>query len=452
MKKPEEIIPSLPEDIETRRRSRELLKISGIVLMAIGLGWTLFFAKRQAWFIASLELGLALSGVVVFLLARARHYRWAAAILYTCLFVTLSAFALFLDLPSAAAPRAAHIYLLAIGISAFYVFRYERRWVRIAVCMTFLAGFVFFSGSHVGIPNPYTVPDEVRVMGSYINSILAMGVVVLTFYLMHAEQTERSNFVLTMRDALAARHFHLHYQPQVDEQGGVIGAEALMRWTDPKRGQVPPTTFIPVAEQSGFVLALGEWALHEACLQLARWQQDDKARHLSLSVNVSAIQFKQPDFIEHVLRTLQETGAPASKLKLELTESMVVNDIDKLVATMQTLIKHGVQFSLDDFGTGFSSLNHLGKLPVRQLKIDQSFVRGVHQNANASTIATSLISLGTSLGMTVIAEGVETEDELAYLKRRGCKFYQGFLFSHALPAQEFDRYLVDHRIAQTQEN
>lgn len=220
-----------------------------------------------------------------------------------------------------------------------------------------------------------------------------------------------------------------------------MGAEALVRWCHPERGLVSPAEFIPLAEETGLILPLGNWVLHTACAQLAVWAQRPDTAHLSVSVNVSVRQFYQSDFVQQVLDALAHSGAKASRLKLELTETLLVTRMEDVIAKMNTLQAHGVGFSLDDFGTGYSSLVYLKRLPLDQLKIDQGFVRDILIDANDAAIAKMVIVLADSLGLTVIAEGVETQEQKDALLAQGCHAYQGYLFSRPLPIEEFEVYL-----------
>jgi diguanylate cyclase (GGDEF)-like protein/PAS domain S-box-containing protein len=242
-----------------------------------------------------------------------------------------------------------------------------------------------------------------------------------------------------LRLALAEEHFLLHYQAQVNSQGRLLGAEALLRWQKPDGELVLPADFIPVAEDCGLILPIGRWVLRSACRQLAAWEADVATRGLQIAVNISSRQFNQADFVGEVYAALIETGADPARLKLELTESMVLKDVDQVIATMQRLNAMGISFSMDDFGTGHSSLANLKRLPLEQLKIDQSFVQDIPHSPDDCAIAQAIIALGTSLGLGVIAEGVETEAQREYLAGMGCSAYQGYLFGRPGPAQEIER-------------
>jgi diguanylate cyclase (GGDEF)-like protein/PAS domain S-box-containing protein len=239
------------------------------------------------------------------------------------------------------------------------------------------------------------------------------------------------------REGLRQNQFSLHYQAQVDHLNRVTGAEALLRWTHPQRGSVSPGEFIPLAEETGLILPLGLWVLETACQQLEVWAGSLETAQLTLAVNVSAHQFRQRDFVEQVVSVLERTASDPGKLKLELTESLLLDDIEDVVAKMNALKARGVCFSLDDFGTGYSSLSYLKRLPLDQLKIDQSFVRDVMVDPNDAAIARTIVGLAHSLGLGVIAEGVETEEQLLFLASHGCHAYQGYLFSRPLPIDAF---------------
>jgi diguanylate cyclase (GGDEF)-like protein/PAS domain S-box-containing protein len=254
----------------------------------------------------------------------------------------------------------------------------------------------------------------------------------------------RASLESDLREGILLGQFLLFYQPQVDAVGRVTGAEALLRWRHPVRGMVSPLEFIGLAEETGQILVLGNWVLETACQQLLAWARDPLLAHLSLAVNVSARQFSEPDFAAYLLGLLDHTGANPKNLKLELTESMLVDNLEDIVTKMSKLRERGIGFSLDDFGTGYSSLSYLKRLPLDQLKIDQSFVRDVLVDANDAAIARTIVSLAQSLGLSVIAEGVETEEQRDFLAQNGCHAYQGYLFSRPLAQQDFEKFLISN--------
>ncbi len=249
---------------------------------------------------------------------------------------------------------------------------------------------------------------------------------------LQARIAERIDLEADLRQSIERKELFLLYQPQVDQRGRVIGAEALCRWRNATRGLVSPGEFVPLAESSGFIRELGPWVLETACKYLATWRTLAHMDALTLSVNVSARQFHHPDFVRQVQDALRRTGANPALLKLELTESIFAEDLDEIVSKMDALRAQGIRFSLDDFGTGYSSLSYLKKLPLDQLKIDQSFVRDVLSDSNDEAIIRTVIALGQSLGLNVIAEGVENEQQRASLLRSGCVLYQGYLFGRPM--------------------
>ena len=240
-----------------------------------------------------------------------------------------------------------------------------------------------------------------------------------------------------LRQALVLGQFQLHYQPQVDATGWHTGAEALIRWSDPVRGMVPPDRFIPLAEETGLIIEIGQWVLDTACAQLAQWATDPARQNLQISVNVSARQFHQSDFVERVRRSLAASGANPARLMLELTESIVIDRVDEVIDRMEQLNVVGVKFSLDDFGTGYSSLSCLKRLPLDEVKIDRSFVRDLVDDSNDAAIVQAILAMSHSLGLRVVAEGVETLAQRDFLLTRGCETFQGYLFGKPAPIAQW---------------
>ena len=248
-----------------------------------------------------------------------------------------------------------------------------------------------------------------------------------------------------LRIAVAKDELRLYYQMQVDDKRRVVGAEVLLRWQHPQHGLVLPAQFIPLAEETGLIVPIGFWVLERACAQLKLWAGNAMTQHLQLAVNVSARQFCLPDFALQVQRIVEQAAINPALLKLELTESMVLDNVEGVIATMSALKPLGINFSIDDFGTGQSSLAYLKKLPLDQLKIDRSFVRDITSDPNDAVIVRTIIGMAINLGLEVIAEGVETEQQLAFLQENGCLAYQGYLFSKPMPVHEFEHLVVVRR-------
>ncbi|GGC95367.1 bifunctional diguanylate cyclase/phosphodiesterase [Undibacterium terreum] len=253
-----------------------------------------------------------------------------------------------------------------------------------------------------------------------------------------------------LRVALAQNQFKLYYQVQVDSKGGLIGAEALLRWIHPDRGFISPAEFIPLAEETGLIVPIGYWVLETACAQLKKWEEKQDTRDLTLAVNVSAKQFQQIDFVQKLRGMLERSAINPTRLKIELTESTILDNVDSTTAKMHELRELGIAFSMDDFGTGYSSLAYLQRLPLNQLKIDRSFVRDISDDENDATIVRAIISLGVNLGLNVIAEGVETQAQRSFLIEHDCYAFQGYLFSKPLPLEGFQELLQASRQTATQ--
>jgi len=261
---------------------------------------------------------------------------------------------------------------------------------------------------------------------------------------MQAVVMTRAALEADMREAILKGQFVLHYQAQIVGEGRLTGAEVLVRWQHPQRGLVSPAEFIPLAEDTGLILPLGQWVLETACAQLAAWTHRPELAHLTIAVNVSTRQFNTPDFVEQVLAVLDRSGANPQLLKLELTESLLAHNVEDIIVKMNALKQRGIGFSLDDFGTGYSSLSYLKRLPLDQLKIDQGFVRHILSDPNDAAIAKMVVALAESMGLAVIAEGVELSAQRDFLALQGCHAYQGYLFSRPLPAAEFEAFARKH--------
>ena len=254
---------------------------------------------------------------------------------------------------------------------------------------------------------------------------------------MQSALAARAALEADLRQAIALRQFELYYQLQVNAQGDALGAEALLRWHHPSRGMVPPATFIQLSEETGLILPLGQWILDAACAQIKAWELIPAMRDLVLAVNISARQLSADGFVEQVAAVLHTSGIEPARLKLEITESMLLSGVEKVIGTMQRIKAMGVAFSLDDFGTGYSSLQYLRRLPLDQVKIDQSFVRDIALHSRDQAIVGTIMAMANSLDLSVIAEGVETLEQRDLLASRGCHHYQGYLYSQPIPAAAF---------------
>jgi len=259
---------------------------------------------------------------------------------------------------------------------------------------------------------------------------------------MHVRAVERQSIEEGLRSALQKQEFSLHYQPKFDlSTGKITGAEALIRWTHTTRGPITPDRFIPIAEDCGLILPIGRWVLREACRQAREWA-DAGLPLISIAVNISAIEFRNEKFLDGVFATLEETKFDPASLELELTESVLMKGAEATEATLKVLRSHGIRMAIDDFGTGYSSLSYLRKFSIDALKIDRSFIRQITTHPEETTIVSAMISMGKSLKLRVIAEGVETHEELAFLRAHQCDEAQGYHFSRPVRPQQFAELLA----------
>ena len=302
-------------------------------------------------------------------------------------------------------------------------------------------GITLFDGTH---QDSTDVPMQQAELAMYEAKVAGHNTLRFFDPKMQSVASARAALEMRLREALEQRQFELHYQPQIKGARDITGVEALVRWIEPVRGVISPAEFIPLAEETGLILPLGQWVLETACRQLQRWAEQPEFAELTMAVNVSARQFHQKDFVDQVLSVLARTGANPERLKLELTESLLVSSVEEVIAKMSALKEIGVGFSLDDFGTGYSSLSYLKRLPLSQLKIDQGFVRDILVDANDAAIARMVIALAGSLGLSVIAEGVETEAQRTFLEQLGCHAFQGYLFSRPLALDALEAYVQAH--------
>ncbi|PYF81032.1 MULTISPECIES: bifunctional diguanylate cyclase/phosphodiesterase [Marinomonas] len=432
------------------KRVKNLILFGGYATVFCSLIWGLYYLSRENWPHFIINLISIITGITILLLAYGNHLRSGAiimchALLFTVVMASLS------DIPMNGVPRSVHMNLLPVIAATFLIFHREGFYLRLILP---IIGLIFFLALALNVmPIPSTdlaAPAEGRLVGVWINHITGIVGVSIVIVMMQSDMNARSALEKDMRQAIARGEYRFHYQPQIDESGRVFSVEALLRWYHPSRGSVSPMEFIPLAEETGLIIPIGEWGLRTACAQLAEWAKSPQTAHLIIAVNVSATQFRQPDFVQEVKSILLLNGAEPSRLKLELTETALADDIDAVVTKMQALKEIGVTWSLDDFGTGYSSLSLLKRLPLDQLKIDKSFVSDLLSDERSVAIINTLVDLSKTLNLTVIAEGVEDEKQLSALKSIGCLSYQGYLFSRPLPISELnDLIMSEHAVSHT---
>lgn len=424
------------------KRVKNLVIFSGFSTVICSAIWGLYYLSRWDLPHLSINLILVVIGSIILTLAFNNYLRCAAIIMcHAILFMVL--FASFGDIPVDNIPRSVHMNFLPVVAATFLIFHREGIYLRFVLPTIGLLLFLAIALNIMPIPSSdLAAPIEGRLIGVWANHITGIVGVSIVVAMMQSNMNARSALESDMRRAIARGEYHFHYQPQVDASGRIFGVEALLRWHHPTRGRISPLEFIPLAEETGLIIPIGEWGLRTACAQLTEWSKSPQTCHLTIAVNVSVTQFRQPDFAQEVKSILLFSGAPPSKLKLELTETALADDISVVVKKMQALKDIGVTWSLDDFGTGYSSLSLLKRLPLDQLKIDQSFVSDLLSDKRSLAIINTLIDLGQNLNLAVIAEGVENEKQLMALQSIGCLSYQGYLFCRPLPILALNDQLV----------
>lgn len=310
-----------------------------------------------------------------------------------------------------------------------------------------LPGYLHHSTCSVGVTlfgkTPSSVSELLKQADLAMYQAKAAGRNAVRFFdpEMQAVATANAALASDLRQAWRDNHLHIEYQPQVSMDGRMTGAEALLRWQHPARGTVTPDQFIPTAEETSLIIPIGHWVLDAACAQLAVWGQRPDREHLCIAVNVSVRQFRHPEFVEEVVNCVRRAGIRPDRLKLELTESLLADNLESTIAKMRSLKDMGVRLSVDDFGIGYSSLSYLKRLPIDELKIDRAFVKDILSDVNDAAIAGTIIGLCQNLGLDVIAEGVETQEQRDFLARQGCRRYQGFLFCKPLPIEQLEAFI-----------
>lgn len=431
------------------RRVRAMIHLKGSTMVLLGAAWCAGGLMIERQMLALFNGLLALTGASLLVLACLGRLRTATIVTAHLTPLLLCALCL-LDNPAPGVPRSTHLFFLAIAAGSYFVFRRDDTYLRLILPAAYLVAFLVFALTPLRLSDPaLIIPPWADWPAAWVNTVSAVFALVVTIVLMHADLTDRRSREAELRRAIARAEFVLHYQPQVDRNGWVTGAEALVRWHHPKRGEVGPDDFIPLAEESGLIVPIGDFVLRAACAQLARWHARPETAHLTLSVNISASQFLQPDFVPNLLETVRRSGARPRQLTLELTESMLVGDMAATAARMQALRESGIVWALDDLGTGYSSLRALSGLPFGQIKIDQSFVAAMARGAADMHIIEAVTTLSRRLSLALVAEGVETPDQFRRLVEAGCQGFQGYLFGPAVEITTFEATLPDASAART---
>ncbi len=435
--------PAMAHTSQYSTRMVVAYKYGSLVFAGIGLVWAVVFAVMGWWWMVAIETAAFVTGIAIHLLILRNHLTFGIFAGQAALMMIVIFIGLLLDVPTAEAPRVSHIYLLAIAAMGYLNYQRQKSRAQLALIGLCLLAFVALASAPLATPFTVQMTDMVSSIGSWTNAIMATTILVFCIHAMQAEFVRQDTLSHDLVTALWNDEFDLVYQPQVDLSQTTIGAEALLRWNSPKRGIVSPVEFIPQAEKLGLMVAIGGWVLEKGCCTLAEWGKHPDLRHMSLSINVSASQLMHEDFEAFVHETLAKTGADPQRLILELTESMLVTDMELVIAKLDRLHKLGITNALDDFGTGFSSLSYLRHLPFQQIKIDKSFVQDSVKSERGASFVKNIVHIGRDLGHTVLAEGVETIEQHALLAHVGSVQFQGYLYGRPMALDDFQQRMED---------
>jgi len=417
-----------------------LLNVAIIVITVVAISWAIFFISIQDWLSLAMESTLIVLGYMGYRSNKRNNIKIIAHVYFPLLFLMICIVCVFFDVPNLVVLRSNHHYFLPMALYAYVLYQDEHPYLKIGAPTVISLAFLLFACTHTGF-NLSSVSDADRLTRVWLTNGVALFMLSLVALIMQSDFKVRHTLELDLSNALLKDELKLYYQPQVEHGGKTVGAEALTRWRHPILGIIPPSIFTPLAEKSDLILHLGKHALTSACHQLAVWAQSDSTAHLTLSVNISVKQFQSHDFVQHIIKLINETKIDARKLQLEITESIFANDLEGILLKMSQLKAHGVMLSLDDFGTDYSSLSYVKNLPLDELKIDKSFVKDVLSNVSAATITKMIISLAHELNIGIIAEGVETTEQRQFLIANGCHNFQGYLYSTPLPIHEFNAFV-----------
>lgn len=417
------------------KRVYRMLIFVNFLAIGMGIAWGVYAAIQPNMLITCLAVTVLIMAILMFRLVAVEHFKFASYTFVSIVFLILYLTATYLGI--------LHQFFLPLAVCSFLLMRNEIWPVKHGIPLLCLAAFGWFYFVPLDVTGRYVLPLNIRGPALWFNQMFAGLAAYICMHLAYEDILEENKMEIELRDALLNNEFRVFYQPQVSTSASIVGVEALLRWQHPILGLVPPNDFISIAESSGLMIPIGEWVLRAACEQLAKWHLIAGFENLSIAVNVSASQFTEENFVNRVLKAVIDTDINPSLLKIELTESMLVTNIDAIIEKMVILKNKGIRFSLDDFGTGFSSLSYLRQLPLDQIKVDQSFVRNLLKTPADAAVTKTIIALAKDLNLDVIAEGVETELHRAALLAMGCHHFQGYYFSKPVTLVDFELFLLN---------
>jgi c-di-GMP phosphodiesterase len=405
------------------------------------LFWTIYFAFAQMWLIVYMDVFFTLVSIFSLFLIYIRRISAGILLSQIVLLAFPVVFCLIFDVATLDRPRVAHLFLPAGAILGYLNYRRDPSFLQIVLIILSIACFIFFSGSSFTLENAIPLSENIRSHGGWIATCVATLMICISIYAMQLEIQTENTMVQDLRLALAKEQFELFYQPQMNSSEKIIGAEVLLRWHHPVLGYIPTKDFIPAAETFDLMPEIGEWVLVQGIKVLQDWSEKEATKDLTLSINISADHFMQPNFEQTVIAMVQKYEVNPAQLILEITESIALNNCVSVIEKMHFLSKHGIQLSLDDFGTGYSSLSYLQKMPIRQIKIDRSFVQAALDDKRSNKLVTGIIKIGLDLNLQVLVEGIETAEQFSAFKNNGCTEFQGYLWGCPMPLNDFLKQL-----------
>ncbi|WP_133976344.1 EAL domain-containing protein [Acinetobacter calcoaceticus] len=405
------------------------------------LFWTIYFAFAQMWLIVYMDVFFTLVSIFSLFLIYIRRISAGILLSQIVLLAFPVVFCLIFDVATLDRPRVAHLFLPAGAILGYLNYRRDPSFLQIVLIILSIACFIFFSGSSFTLDSAIPLSENIRDHGGWIATCVATLMICISIYAMQLEIQTENTMVQDLRLALAKEQFELFYQPQMNSSEKIIGAEVLLRWHHPVLGYIPTKDFIPAAETFDLIPEIGEWVLVQGIKVLQDWSEKEATKDLTLSINISADHFMQPNFEQTVIAMVQKYEVNPAQLILEITESIALNNCVSVIEKMHFLSKHGIQLSLDDFGTGYSSLSYLQKMPIRQIKIDRSFVQAALDDKRSNKLVTGIIKIGLDLNLQVLVEGIETAEQFSAFKNNGCTEFQGYLWGCPMPLNDFLKQL-----------
>lgn len=401
------------------------------------LFWTIYFAFAQMWLIVYMDIFFTLISIFSLFLIYINRISAGILLSQVVLLVFPVVFCLFFDIATVDRPQVAHLFLPAGAILGYLNYRREPSYLQFILILLSIGCFIFFSGSSFNLESAIPLSEDIRDHGGWIATCAATLMICISIYTMQLEIQIENSMVKDLRLALAKQQFELFYQPQINSSETLIGAEALLRWQHPTLGYVLTKDFIPAAETFGLMPEIGEWVLAQGCKVLQDWSKKAETKDLTLSINISADHFMQASFEQAVIGMVQKYQINPSRLILEITENIALNNCVSMIEKMHFLSKNGIQLSLDDFGTGYSSLSYLQKMPISQIKIDRSFVQAALDDKRSNKLVTGIIKIGLDLNLRVLVEGIETTEQFSAFKNNGCTEFQGYLSGCPMPLNDF---------------